>query len=219
MFNARNSQLSQRVIRVARKIKQCYAGCVLLTKGIHHTEEFMATPKELVAQIARQTGVPEGTVILHDRNLMNAGLRSEGQRGRGKSVVTFADAANLLIAVAGSRNVKDSAKTVRDYSGLVASQPLVFGDTKRGHSFGDALAAMLEAVPADRGAYAGSDGGTIEVWLYGPRPSARIVWELATTTGRVDYEAPRERLLFADLQFIAKFSQVTLGHVGELVAG
>lgn len=179
----------------------------------------MATPKELVAQIARQTGVPEGTVILHDRNLLNAGLRSEGQRGRGKSVVTFADAANLLIAVAGSRNVKDSAKTVRDYSGLVASQPLVFGDIKRGHNFGDALTAMLEAVPADREAYAGREGGTIEVWLFGPSPSARIEWELPASAGRIDYEALQESRHFADLQFIAKFTQSTIGHVGELVAG
>ncbi|KQY12630.1 hypothetical protein [Rhizobium sp. Root482] len=178
----------------------------------------MATPKELVAQIAHQTGVPEGTVTLHDRNLMNAGLRSEGQRGRGRSVVNYQDAANLLIAVAGSRNVKDSVKTVRDYAGLVASQPLVFGQIKRGHNFADALSAMLEAVPADRDAYAGRDGGTIEVWLYGPTPRARIEWELATSTGRVDYRAPSEPRPFADLQFIARFSQVTLGHVGDLVS-
>lgn len=178
----------------------------------------MATPKELVVQIARQTGVPEGTVVLHDRNLLNAGLRSEGQRGRGKSVVTFADAANLLIAVAGSRNVKDSAKTVRDYADLVASQPLVFGDVKRGHNFVDALSAMLEAVPGDRDAYAGPEGGTIEVWLYGPTPRARIEWELPTSTGKVDYWGRSQSGPFADLQFIAKFSQVTLGLVGELVS-
>lgn len=177
----------------------------------------MATPKELVAMVAHQTGVPEGTVILHDRNLMNAGLRSEGQRGRGKSIVTVQDAANLLIAVAGSRNVKDSAKTVRDYADLIASAPLEFGDVKRGHTFGDALAALLEAVPEDRDAFGGREGGTIEVFLYGPVPAARIEWELEASRGRVDYRGPSEGRQFADLHFIAKFSQVTLGHVGELL--
>lgn len=177
----------------------------------------MATPKDVVAMVARQTGVPEGTVVLHDRNLMNAGLRSEGQRGRGKSVVTHSDAANLLIAVAGSRNVKDSAKTVRDYAELVASEPLEFGNVKRGHTFGDALAALLEAVPEDREAFGGRDGGTIEVSLFGPKPTARIEWEIGESVGRVDYSGPKEAHQFADLQFIAKFSQVTLGHVGDLL--
>lgn len=177
----------------------------------------MATPKELVAMISLQTGVPEGTVVLHDRNLMTAGLRSEGQRGRGKSRVTFADAANLLIAVAGSRNVKSSARTVEEYSKLKASDPLHFGDVERGHTFGDALATLLEAVPADREAYSGRDHGVIEVWLFGPTPSARIEWEVRESTGRVDYRGGK-REGFADLQFIAKFSQVTIGYVGELVA-
>ena len=167
--------------------------------------------------IAHQTGVPEGTVILHDRNLLNAGLRSEGQRGRGKSVVTYRDAANLLIAVAGSRSVKDSANTVKDYAELVASEPLVFGGAERGHTFGDALAALLEAAPADRSVFAGREWGTIDVWLFGPAPTAKIEWELGSSHGRIDYHGSREHREFADLQFIAKFTQVTLGHVGELV--
>ncbi|MFQ6181644.1 hypothetical protein ACLMJV_06765 [Sinorhizobium meliloti] len=182
----------------------------------------MATPKELVAMVAHQTGVPEGTVTVHDRNLLNAGLRSEGQRGRGKSVVSFEDAANLLIAVAGSRNVKDSAKTVRDYASLVASAPLVFDDdgkeVSRGETFGDALAALLEAVPANRDSYRDPEHGSVDVFLYGPNPSARIEWRIGDRFDRIDYSVRKSSRTFADLQFISKFTQVTIGFVGELVA-
>ncbi|NOV20938.1 hypothetical protein E5S70_33815 [Ensifer adhaerens] len=187
----------------------------------------MATPKELVAKIADLTGVPEGTVILHDRNLLNAGLRSEGQRGRGKSVVTYLDAANLLIAVAGSRNVKDSVKTVRDYADLRASAPLIFEDegaeVKRGETFADAIAALLEAAPRSPDSFDGDDSAWIDVSLFGPTPHAVIEYKKfgADSRDRLQYDRPWKRgepsSKAADLQFIAKFSQVTLGHVGQLV--
>lgn len=189
----------------------------------------MATPKELVAKIADLTGVPEGTVILHDRNLLNAGLRSEGLRGRGKSVVTYLDAANLLIAVAGSRNVKDSAKTVRDYADLKASTALSFDvggqDVTRGETFADALAALLEAVPASREDFAGDDAAWIDVSLFGPSPRAVIEYQKrgAKDAVKLQYDSAWKRGEAkpgaADLQFIAKFSQATIGHVGELLRG
>ncbi|CAN7201407.1 hypothetical protein LJR030_000506 [Rhizobium sp. LjRoot30] len=177
----------------------------------------MATPKQLVAKVAEITGVPEGTVVQHDRNLSVAELRTTGGRGLAVAKVTFEDAANLLIAVAGSRNVKDSAKTVREYRGLVSSQPLDFGDVERGHTFGDALAALLEAAPRDRELFAGPEGGTIEVSIYGPNPSARIEWQLLNSQGKIDYRSKTKRT-FADLQFVSQFSQVTIGHVGNLVS-
>lgn len=186
----------------------------------------MATPKELVSKVSELTGVPEGTVILHDRNLLNAGLRTEGQRGRGRSAVTFQDAANLLIAVAGSRNVKDSVRTVHEYAELPTRDPMIFDDDGkeviRGETFGDALAALLEALPADRAAYNNPDHGSVEVFIYGPRPTARIEWKVGERSDTLDYREPwrrdANRQPYADLQFIAKFTQVTLGHVGELVA-
>jgi len=188
----------------------------------------MATPKELVAEVAEQTGVPVGTVVLHDRNLLTAGLRGIGQRGRGKSVVSFRDAANLLIAVSGSRNVKDSAKTVRDYSRLFADAPLVFIDgekeTARGRTFGDALVTLLEAVSESR-ELAWGNGWWVTVSLYGPTPRAeieiqrpnqgepqRLIYEKSSRPTRAAQEST------PDLQFISRFSQVTLGRVGELVA-
>lgn len=177
----------------------------------------MATPKQLVAKVAEITGVPEGTVIQHDRNLSVAELRTTGGRGLAVAKVTFDDAANLLIAVAGSRNVKDSAKTVREYRELVSSHALDFGDVKRGHTFGDALAALMEAAPKERDLFAGSEGGTIEVSIFGPNPAARIEWQLPNSQGRVDYRSKSKRT-FADLQFVSKFSQVTIGHVGDLLS-
>lgn len=172
----------------------------------------MATPKQLVAKVAEITGVPEGTVIQHDRNLSVAELRTTGGRGLAVAKVTFDDAANLLIAVAGSRNVKDSAKTVREYRELPASDPLVFGKT-----FGEALAALIESVPKDRDLFAGPDGGTIDVYILGPSPAAKIEWRLPTGRGTVEYAGKRSRA-FADLQFVSKFSQITIGHVGDLVS-
>lgn len=177
----------------------------------------MATPKQLVEKIAELTGVPVGTVILHDRNLLTAGLRTEGQRGRGKSVVTYEDAANLLIAVAGSRNVKDSPDTVRLYAPLVAGRPLDFGEEVRGKTFGDALAALLEAVLADRD---NPEHGSVDVWLFGPNPEARIIWKVSDRSNTIDYRVPYKRgqkRVFADLEFIAKFTQVTIGHVGDMI--
>lgn len=190
----------------------------------------LATPKELVAVIAAQTGIPEVTVGIHDRNLAEAGLRSPALRGRGISRVTYQDAANLLIAVAASRNVKDSVKTVKDYIDLPTHEPLFSGEEERGRTFGDALAALLEAVPAARESFGGPEGDRVTVSLYGPKARARI--EVVRSSERQplqwDYEADGEswpkrpagkRAPLADLTFISQFTQITIGFVGELVAG
>lgn len=191
--------------------------------GVSLKGALMATPKQLVSKIAEVTGVPEGTVILHDRNLMVAGLRSLGVRGRGTSAVTFGDAANLLIAVAASRNVKDSAKVVSSYKDLPADYPIDFTDEQRGASFGDAIAALMEVLAASPEAWkAGSDeDGFVDVFLYGPNPSAKIEIRANGKDHRYRYEPRfgRERPRSAgDLQFISKFSQSSLGHIGTLVA-
>lgn len=82
----------------------------------------MATPGELVHAIAEALGVPEPTVVVHDRNLVVAGLRTKGGRGRSAAKITANDAANLLIAVAGSTGynaaIKDSASTATAFMRL-----------------------------------------------------------------------------------------------------
>lgn len=78
----------------------------------------MASPGELVRKVAEVLGVPEPTVVVHDRNLVTAGLRTKGGRGRSAAKMTPGDAANLILAVAGSSMVKDTVETVNDYANL-----------------------------------------------------------------------------------------------------
>jgi len=80
----------------------------------------MITHRELVSAISELTGIPVKTVILHDRNLVEAGIRSQAMRGRGKSFATARDAAALIIAVSASVNVKDSASAIYTYSNIIA---------------------------------------------------------------------------------------------------
>lgn len=75
----------------------------------------MATPGELVKVIAATLGEDEATVTQHDRNLLLAGLRSKGGRGRSAAKVTARDAANLLTSVLGSHRVKDGVAAVQRY--------------------------------------------------------------------------------------------------------
>lgn len=77
--------------------------------------------------------MPAPTVTVFDRNLADAGLRSKGGRGRSAAKMVPSDAANLLIAVAGSSMVKDAAQTVRDY----ASLPSKDRDMGFGHNFAE----------------------------------------------------------------------------------
>jgi hypothetical protein len=124
----------------------------------------MATPKQLVKVVAESLGVSEATVTVHDRNLLLGGLRSAGKRGRGVAHVTAEDAANLLMAVAGSRNVKDSVKTVNEHGRLfgpfgwdwekdeviISRQkyellPLPELDITNWHSFRRAIVVLLES--------------------------------------------------------------------------
>ena len=63
------------------------------------------TPGELVRIVAEALDEPEPTVIQHDRNLFAAGLRTRGGRGLSAAQTTLRDAANLTIAVLGTRLV------------------------------------------------------------------------------------------------------------------
>lgn len=118
----------------------------------------MATPGELIQAVAEALGLPKATVIIHDRLLMDAGLRSKHGRGRGAAKVTPRDASHLLVAILGSGQVKDTVATVRRYGGArvdrKASSATQFGNVgieelavlSREHSFLDALEALVGAV-------------------------------------------------------------------------
>ena len=188
----------------------------------------MATPKELVHAVARTSGVSEATVIVHDRNLLMAGLRTEGQRGRGKSEVTFRDAAHLLMAVAASRNVKDSAEVALTYGKLVADRNIEIKHTvdngQDTESLADALTYLLEELPRLLDSGIRLPGRSVVVRLYSMQPGATITWDIHGSKGTSNYKMERiyegtEPYQFADLKFTSEFTNHTIERVGSVVSG
>jgi hypothetical protein len=78
-------------------------------------DQHVASPGQFVRKFSQLLSIPEATIVLHDRNLVVAGLRSKSGRGNSAARVTARDAAHLLVAVLGSSLVKDSVETVRRY--------------------------------------------------------------------------------------------------------
>lgn len=115
----------------------------------------MATPGELVATMAEALGVPAKTIVVHDRNLVVAGLRSKSGRGRGAAHVCARDAAHLLTAILGSGLVRESVETVKRYAETVLHRDTSTSGGFRGtgikslaklpagHSFVDAVEALF----------------------------------------------------------------------------
>ena len=102
----------------------------------------MASPGELVRKFSELLGIAEPTIVLHDRNLVVAGLRSKSGRGTSAARMTARDAAHLLVAVLGSSHVKDSAETVRRYK-----ETRFHKSTSGG--YGDSTIAALRTLPPD----------------------------------------------------------------------
>ena len=115
----------------------------------------MASPGELVRKLSELLGIAERTIVLHDRNLVIAGLRSKSGRGNSAARMTARDAAHLLVAVLGSSHVKDSAETVRRYretrphksasGGYHDSTIAALRNLPPDHSFVDAVEALIAA--------------------------------------------------------------------------
>jgi hypothetical protein len=153
----------------------------------------MATPGELVQTMADVLGVPRPTVFQYDRSLAENGLRSKKGRGRSAATVTARDAANLLIAAVATPvsgwSMKEAARACKSYASLPSrtgaagerelsqtSWPALLNLPRR-HSFGDALAALIETA----GRYDGfnptkpAEHFRLRVSLEGPRRRAEIV--------------------------------------------
>jgi hypothetical protein len=81
------------------------------------------TPGQLVQAVAIALDVPEETVVQHDRNLVVAGLRTKGGRGRSAPQVTPLDAARLLVATLASFRTKDSVTTVKQFERAIFEEP------------------------------------------------------------------------------------------------
>ena len=163
---------------------------------------FVATPGELVKVVAASTGTEEPTVTQHDRNLVIAGLRSKGGRGRSAAKVTARDAAHLLTALLGSAMVKDSAETVLRYSKTEEhryfthrqynqpDEPNIYKNIgiselqilPLGHSFIDSLTAIIGLAAEGKLVKELGDFyplGGINVILTSPSTHARITMNLA----------------------------------------
>jgi hypothetical protein len=85
------------------------------------------TPGQSIHAVAIATNSPEEVVFQHDRNLVKAGLRTKGGRGRSAPKVTPLDAARLLVATLGSIRTKDSVATVRAFEGAIFLPPRILG--------------------------------------------------------------------------------------------
>src|ERR1700674_2420539 len=117
--------------------------------------KLVASPGELVRKFSELLGIAEPTIVLHDRNLVVAGLRSKSGRGNSAARMTARDAAHLVVAVLGSSHVKDSAETVRRYKetrfhksvsgGYDDSTIAALRNLPPDHSFVDAIEALVAA--------------------------------------------------------------------------
>lgn len=112
----------------------------------------MATSTELTKRMASALGVPEPTVALQMRLIREAGMMTQGGRGRSAAHMTAGDAAALLIAVVGAISPKDSVEAVRSYGSIkVTTSELPpgsfpeFDALGEVHSFAEGIAAIIQA--------------------------------------------------------------------------
>ncbi len=173
----------------------------------------MASPGELVRVMAEVLGVPKAAVVQHDRNLLLAGKRSKGGRGRSAARVTVSDAANLLIPVAAASLIKDTVEAWADYFTLPPDNsdseklswhvPLAkLQALSPTHSFGDAVVALIGAArdgslqqfwesQSDRGDRSAPSRRSLSITLQAvPRPQARISFETGQYSQSIFYSHP-----------------------------
>ena len=172
----------------------------------------MASPGELVWKVSELLGIPEPTIVQHDRNLVVAGLRSKSGRGPSAAKMTPRDAAHLLVAVLGSDQVKHSVQTVRRYSetrvhkatseGYQRSAIAALINLPSDHSFVDALEGLIaaavdgslqRAMYDDIAEFEGEKIGgppIIEVTVLTPRLIADLSIRGTEMTGHVRYGLP-----------------------------
>jgi hypothetical protein len=134
--------------------------------GLLERVKLVASPGALVRKFSELLGIAEPTIVLHDRNLVVAGLRSKSGRGNSAAQMTARDAAHLLVAVLGSSHVKDSVETVRRYretrfhktasGGYDDNTVAALRNLPPDHSFVDAIEALVAAA-AD---------GSLEIAMY-----------------------------------------------------
>src|SRR5262245_2713259 len=208
----------------------------------------MATPGKLVEVMAKALGVPAPTVVVHDRNLVMAGLRSKGGRGRSAAHVTERDAANLVTALLASAQVRDSVHTVKRYAktrcvkkssgadGFKRSGIKELMELKDDHSFLDALEALIMAagnasVPNDAlievAALSPGTIGDIRIAGLGSKPGCHVRYaEHSPWDDKKDppprevtaWEAKMKKQPQTDLEQYRRVSTRTIFKLGETLA-
>lgn len=78
----------------------------------------MATLSSLVEAVAGVTGLPTATVFAYGRFARQAGVIGQSGRGRSAAEMSFADAANLLIAIGGTGVTREAGSTVETFRNL-----------------------------------------------------------------------------------------------------
>jgi hypothetical protein len=78
----------------------------------------MATLSDLVSALASVIGLPEATVFAYGRFAREAGYIAQGGRGRGGARMTVADAANLVVAIGGTRITREAGDAIKAFRGL-----------------------------------------------------------------------------------------------------
>lgn len=151
----------------------------------------MTSPAQLVETISRVTGVPLPTIVDIDRKLVKANLRSKGGRGLHAAQMTPLDAARLLTAVLANPQASASAEAVERYARtrvdkarssdklFMSAQLDDLSSLSVGHSFIDALAALIDSVSS--GALAALIAKADEDWL----PSIEVFAFTRATRGRI----------------------------------
>ena len=124
----------------------------------------MLTPGQLVREIADVTGMPEASVVVIDRNLAVAGLRTMYGRGPSAAKTTPRDAAHLLITAMAVGELIDAVAALEAFGKTIGPRETVrprearhipeLAELPRPHSFVDAVEALITAgksgtLPAD----------------------------------------------------------------------
>jgi DNA-binding transcriptional ArsR family regulator len=183
----------------------------------------MATPGQLVSEIARLLGLPENAVVTPWRVLREAGIVTKGARGRNAAYTNEADAGHALIAVAseiplksvieswaeyahlpaglGYVKIRDHSKSLKK-SGLWDLQQLpllAVKALKARHTLVQALAAFIQDA-ANEPTRAVLKSHRLSVQFIGPYPHAYIsLWKRGFEE-RVDYENRPRKMTPAAIQ-------------------
>ena len=158
-----------------------------------------------------------------------------GGRGLSAARVTSRDAANLLISICGApiagASVKETLSTCKRYAPLrayrsngdlgsfsaVSSQLPTLGKLAAGHSFADALSALIDSLAMGDFDFAGRRTGRVIVSFDGPKPEGAIYIQVRRSTRLWYREKANTVYPTTDLRQDRMFTIETLSKIAELI--